>query len=134
MLELHAQLEQAAGQHYARKLPAALGAAATLQALSLDTSRQFLLYQARSFRFVRVPSMTIDDDSVGELDRHILDAFSRLSAEEPDLADELDKLQRNYSFVRNKLLDKQQSRAPSAIERYLCNTVQALDHLAANAS
>lgn len=134
VLELHAQLEQAAAQHYARQLPATPGPAAALQALSLDTSRQLLLYQVRSFRFLRVPSMTIDDDSVDELDRHILDAFSRLSAEEPDLAAELGKLQRNYSFVRNKLLDKQQSQAPSAVERYLRNTVQALDHLAANAS
>jgi len=128
ILHSQAELDSLAGQHLTRQ--ATDPRLTRLHQLSLDCSRILLLYQIRTYRFaVQTYFMTREEDSFEHLDQRIGEHFTAL-ANDPQLEPALQRAQRHYLFVRDKLVNHDQNWAPGGAATYLGLSISTLDELA----
>ncbi|KQK61061.1 hypothetical protein AOX61_10265 [Pseudomonas aeruginosa] len=129
LLKLQMQLEQALAARYTEQAVDTPAATRTLHALSLDTGRMLLLYQIRAFILLPKHELDISEDTQSRIDQRIISGFQQLDIA-PAMQPRIAPIHRRYQFVRDKLLDFQQKRAPSGVALYLDRNIRDLDQLA----
>jgi len=87
--------------------------------LDLDLGRLLLIYQARMFGALNVSAVDNDSDPINHLDGRILSKFDQYAALAPDHSADLEKITRNYWFVRPRLLSQERNAIPSGVAFYI---------------
>ncbi|MBM7061057.1 hypothetical protein JQX08_10090 [Pseudomonas sp. UL073] len=134
LLEFQLQLDANASAKYEQQALDIDPTTRELHKLSLNIGRALQVYQVRTFRALPSYFLDISEARIRSLDAEINESFAKLRTGAPQLASALTAAQRQYAFVREKLLDAHQTWTPSGVERFLSRCVRSLDQLAVESS
>jgi hypothetical protein len=98
-----------------------------LHELSQNIGQMLISYQLASFPNFGGDLWILDDQALASLDSSIERHFAELSARGHDLSTTLNAPQRDYHFVRPRLLEPSRHWAPNAVALYLMKAMTALD-------
>jgi hypothetical protein len=98
-----------------------------LHELSQNIGQMLISYQLASFPNFGGDLWILDDQALASLDSSIERQFAELSARGHDLSTTLNAPQRDYHFVRPRLLEPSRHWAPNAVALYLMKAMTALD-------
>jgi hypothetical protein len=118
LLKAHARLDAVAAERYAAG-PSAKPEMVTLNRLSLDVERLLLIYQTRAFSLLTVFVVELDENTIAQLDAEVLRGFADMHEQWPGRSDKLLQLQRQYDFIRPRLLAYTQGWVPGSAAYYL---------------
>jgi hypothetical protein len=130
LLALHLRLENWAAEQYRVQSDRAAEPLPTLHRQSLDMARLLLDYQTRWYRSPGSEDAGLQPEARVILDGDIQKRFEGLSRDYPGYASHLDKLRKNYRYVRTQLLESNPSRLQGGVEFYMARSVIDLDELA----
>lgn len=131
VVDSHARLQALLDAHYARNgVDDAEELQRQLHVLGRDIGQLLLGYQIASFSRLGAEQWVMSDQQVLEHDQRVLDAFTRLSALNPELGGALADPARQYTFSRQQLLNQGGRWVPNALERYLGMAMVKIDQAA----
>lgn len=128
VLQAQARLDQEVANRYAAVQPEN-PVRLELDRLNLNIQRLHLLYQTRTFGSLAVYLLPVDEQTFPELDQEILRGFREIERLGVVQGAELDKLKRNYDFIRPRLLQHDQSWVPGSAAYYLGQVGDGLERL-----
>lgn len=100
-----------------------------LHALSLDHSR--IMQQYSMLTFTALAYVNAQDPTLSIIDERIRQQFETLKTRYPDQSAELEKLNINYNFIRQRLVEQSRPWIPGRALFYLSRNIKALDEAAA---
>lgn len=131
VIESHAHLQALLDAHYVQlQGDEPLGELGKLHAISRAMGELLVNYQIASFNRLGAETWILRDEKTHQLDHEVIDAFERLSAGHPALAEALEHAAREYSFVRGVILKQDGNWAPNGAERYMRSTIAEVDQIA----
>lgn len=129
IMQIHGQLDRMAANEYAGMTEGAPAELLTLHAQSLEISQILLLYQNNMFSSVGVYFMDNEDGMFTMLDNRITERAGELRKLFPDLQARFERLDKQYDFIRPRLLKYYEDWVPSMAAFYLQRNTRILDEL-----
>ena len=126
----HGNLEKAAAELYAAEAAEAPPELVALHAQSIETSRMLLLYENNMFSSVGVYFIQTKEGIFDALDERIAEGSARLKSLMPDRQDTLRMLDKQYDFIRPRLINHHTDWVPTIAAFYLHKNIETLDELA----
>lgn len=129
IMQVHGQLDRLAAMRYAEAAEGAPETLLTLHTQALETSQILLLYQNNMFSSVGVYFLENQDGMFSMLDTSISERAARLRSQFPDLKSDFDRIDRQYAFMRPRLLNFHEDWVPSMAAFYLARNVSAINEI-----
>lgn len=129
ILRAHAELEKAAESAYLKTHETAQ-ATVTIHQQSMDISRMLLLYETQAFIGLGIFAMEFHEDLSKEIDQQIDSRHATLLELLPSSHNELEKVRRDYSFIRSRLLSPDREIVSRSAAIYLGRSIEQLNNLA----
>lgn len=129
----HAELDKAAAAEYDRLAVDAPEDLSVLHRQSLETSQILLLYQNSMFSSIGVYFVEAKEGLFNEMDERISQRAMKLRELLPELEATFDQLDKQYNFIKPRLLDHRADWVPTIAAFYLLRNTSTLNTLSRDA-